>query len=458
MIDKNKSEEKIFDPFINKPEGIFLISDLIETKHRIINENFFIELLEKDIKLEKEIQNCEMLEVTIDKRDTRYGIISNKGKRALIEYIIASKNRDRYSENLVLDFQISKFMNTIHSKNISKVIKLNENKLMLRWASGGIISIVDYRDKRWIPMFYRDIKPAGWNVALGASERLFDKDKSVLELSDGSHNERLCLDALMTREFDEEFLVLSSEPKEGEKVESVKINYKGKAGNAKFNEDHIKLRQKFDKINFEQSENAFDRSVIETQRVPTRTKLKVLHEDGEVKVSDVLVAINIADLGIEVVEVIKFKLDRQNIILDGEILEAYDEKKGDVNQELVRMPVALISLDYLRKYFSKEDKEFNYMDSSIVLDDKDCEILLEENMILFDYDLKKRRAFIEINHDKFEDVQVVKECERYKNSMKYFKLEKEGVGIKEEAALLFTPASAKLLTQLFNRVDDEYLK
>jgi len=218
------------------------------------------------------------------------------------------------------------------------------------------------------------------------------------------------------------------------------------------------LRQKFDKINFEQSENAFDRSVIETQRVPTRTKLKVLHEDGEVKVSDVLVAINIADLGIEVVEVIKFKLDRQNIILDGEILEAYDEKKGDVNQELVRMPVALISLDYLRKYFSKEDKEFNYMDSSIVLDDKDCEILLEENMILFDYDLKKRRAFIEINHDKFEDVQVVKECERYKNSMKYFKLEKEGVGIKEEAALLFTPASAKLLTQLFNRVDDEYLK
>ena len=44
----------------------------------------------------------------------------------------------------------------------------------LRWASGGVVSIVKFRKREWIPFFFRDIPAYGWNISLGASEERTD--------------------------------------------------------------------------------------------------------------------------------------------------------------------------------------------------------------------------------------------------------------------------------------------
>ncbi len=42
----------------------------------------------------------------------------------------------------------------------------------LRWASGGVLPVATFKNKEWFLLFFRDIKPRGWNVANGASENM----------------------------------------------------------------------------------------------------------------------------------------------------------------------------------------------------------------------------------------------------------------------------------------------
>jgi len=70
----------------------------------------------------------------------------------------------------------------------------------LRWSSGGALTVVTWRGKQWVAVFFRDIQPIGWNVANGASENS-EQWRDLSPLSD--------------REAGEELMALSEKPVPG---------------------------------------------------------------------------------------------------------------------------------------------------------------------------------------------------------------------------------------------------
>ncbi|MGF7060107.1 hypothetical protein [Brassicibacter mesophilus] len=436
-----------FDPFYEKiPGGIILRSSLKKNK-RITNEVFAIELLTKDIYLDK---NGESINVSIDRGDVKYAAITNRGKDNLVQEIIRKQKKTKQLTQE--DKEIQSFLNNT-DKSIYKKIRLKSDKKFLRWASGGIISIVEYKGKCWIPMFFRDKEPYGWNVFLGSSERSFDENGKLIHSIDEELNNPT---KIMYREFDEELIVFKSEPNcDNRENVVIPISYPFYNGenSINFNEKHIKLREKYDDLNIR-----IDDEYIYCTQVNTNMSLQIKKHDGKMlnRLSNVLVCFNMLELGIEVVQVIKFKLDDKNVLLDGEILSYFDESK--YKDELVRMPIALISCEFLKKHFTGDITKLQYtsgLNSSIKID----ECIESENMMVFDYDLKQRLRVI---RDEKEDAGDL-EFKRYKKSFDSFFEEIYAdsntnsnnlkVCIKRDFTRYFTPATPKLLNLFFNQID-----
>jgi hypothetical protein len=100
---------------------------------------------------------------------------------------------------------------------------------------------------------------------------------------------------------------------------------------------------------------------VDTSTVPTRTRLFIRGEDGEAEISDVLVCFNLLELGIEVVSVVRFELEDDDYLLDGEMLAPVG---GRV--ELVRMPIAMISHAYLEAVFGRQQAGVEYGNPPLV--------------------------------------------------------------------------------------------
>ena len=63
----------------------------------------------------------------------------------------------------------------------SKKGNILEDELPFRWSSGGVLPITNYRHKKWVVLFFRDIPPIGWNIVNGASENV-EEQKSINRL------------------------------------------------------------------------------------------------------------------------------------------------------------------------------------------------------------------------------------------------------------------------------------
>lgn len=435
-----------FDPFYFEiPEGIIPRKKLKKCR-KLENEVFAIELLTRDIELEK---TGGKINVSIDRRNVQYALITNKGKANLNKEIIEKPDRTKELMNEDKDIQL--FLNSI-DKSIMRKIELARDKKLLRWASGGIISIVEYEGDYWIPMFYRDKEPYGWNIQLGSSERYFDKDNRVNHNVDTELNNP---SKFIYREFDEELLIFK-EPPNSSKEENIVIPFALPYSNENtaidFNEKHIELRKKYDGLNI-----VVDTSYVYCKQVDTKMSLQITTPDGKKlkRLSNVLVCFNLLELGIEVVQVIKYKIDRNNVLLDGEILTYYDKFK--YKDELVRMPMALISCRFLEKHFKGDISELDYtsgVNPSIKINENITNNKAD-NIIIFDYDLKQRLRVIRQEKDTIGKY----ELDRYKQSFSSFfeeiKTKEDDIKatVKNDFTRYFTPATAKILNLFFNQVD-----
>ncbi|MBK8492924.1 MAG: hypothetical protein IPL49_19060 [Saprospirales bacterium] len=176
---------------------------------------------------------------------------------------------------------------------------------------------------------------------------------------------------------------------------------------------------------------------INIQTLPTKSVLKIVSERGETSLATgILVSINLLEFGLEVVKVLTFRMEDDDYLLDGEILD-----RPDGTKELVRMPCALIDLDFFRKFLA--GKKLTYTDANAP------SVLLEvgsvpsEYIHVFDWDVKRRW---EIFHD--ENTPVL-ERERYQkwaeNFGANFRVDPEGNLGTSHFPALFTPTSAKIL-------------
>ena len=376
-----------------RPECIVSREQLYKFDKRMSGEVFAVELLTQPVKIER--KKSGEVTVTLDRSGVSDMLICNAGKDAITRKCVTPQNTGRLLE---LDREVQDFL--AEGGPGSKIINLEKEGIVLRWASGGILSIVtDASGKQWVPLFFRDIRPYGWNIALGTSERWFTADNRV----DQSHLlEADLIDPrqYIQREFLEESLIVSGIPQRGGTLSMKEFNFSHAAltipiHRAKhFDDEHCRLRQERDEwiINLAEGNQA------KVKLRDAGCSLTVLSgvRGNFFETKNVLICFSLLDLGIEVAQVAAYNLDADDWMLDGEIQERYNAETGEITKELVRMPIALMSLDYLRQTFGKSQDwqryTFGTQPSIEVTEGPDPK---KGEIRLFCWDVKRRMEAIE---------------------------------------------------------------
>ena len=434
--------------------GIVSPQELDASKQRMSDEVFAIELQTKPIRLERDRTGA--VTVTVDRGKVEEMLISNEAKLdKTLQYVTPEKKRPL----MELDRKIQAFLAKDGGEEEME-IDLQGLGICLRWASGGVLSIVtDTKGQQWVPLFFRDIRPYGWNIALGTTERWFDKKTGLL---DETYNLKADLNSPQTfilREFLEESIVVTGNPQPGKPLIHKGfrfLNYnpppfvENRA--TEFYKNHHQLRKDRDKLIVEEwpkhTKLTFD---------DPKCSLKVLSASGkEEKTSGVLVCFSLLDLGIEVVKVARYNLEDGDWILDGEIREKYMADTEKTEMELVRMPIALLSLNYLRNTFAAGDDWHRYTFGPQPSIKVPCAPVPYEEIKLFDWDVKRRMKVVEgewgekwhrdrfINwYDKFGS-HFIKDRESS---------EAEWELTYDNPSQLFVPGAAKILNLYFSLVE-----
>jgi TIR domain-containing protein len=422
------------------PSGFVSREEIRASRKKLPGEVFAIELLEDPIELERDSGG---ITITVDRRNVTHCVIDNEGKRKL--------SKDCATPASTLDTEDRKIQRFL-TEEIAGKLTINPRELgvRFRWASGGVLSIVRFKGREWVPLFFRDIPPYGWNISLGSTERRFDPKG---RLSDGEAEHRHPWDFIL-REFLEESMVISRRPDledplgarafraftTGESLPGYIIERW---------EDHAALRLTCDHF-----ASRLDGPQIELKRVDRKTwmTLKIRssrlggkgwdpESDLVSKEPNVLVCFSVRDFGIEVVKVFSYELQDSDYLLDGEI---------DHEHCLVRMPMALFSCDYLARIFSYDENWYHYSTRfgeppSIEVSDAPAGM----DVVFFPWDVEQRMKII--NGEMGTD----HERERFKDWHKRFGesfLDDDGRPSLANPSRLFVPGTAKILNLYFSRL------
>jgi hypothetical protein len=315
---------------------------------KLPGEVFVIELVDQPIELERDDAGVT---ITVDRRNVAQCVINNEGKNKLIADRI-TPFADIISTLDSEDLRIQRFLTEEIVGRMT--ISPRDLRVPLRWASGGVLSLVSFKRKEWVPLFFRDIPPYGWNISLGSTERRFDHQGQALSDRDAEH--RYPWD-FMSREFLEESIVLNQRPD----LENPDKALAFRAFTADFPlpgptverwRSYADFRRHCDNL-----ASHFEGLPIHLNavRLKPQMTLKVLSlplGSEPSKDSNVLVCFSLRDLGIEVVRVFKYDLQDSDYLLDGEI---------DHENCLVRMPMALFSHDYLAETFGHSEDWNHYV-------------------------------------------------------------------------------------------------
>jgi len=416
----------------------------LNTDSRLRNEVFAIELLKNNIYLQKKENG--RITVIIDRNDVQNAVITSRAKGNICKKYITENNKNQLAQK---DKEIHKFLSEKITSNKQYEINLSELQIPLRWASGGVFSVVRYKGKTWTPFFFRDVRPFGWNISLGASERHFSKDgKSVINLSSELNNPW----KFIAREFLEETLVLNREPTITQDQIAKQFTFgiadisQQRENALKFINTHIECRKKYDNLRVVTTQEMLETANydVRTRLQATNTDLIIRHGGKDRFHDDVLVCFNLLELGVEIVKIAEYDLADTDYLLDGEILEHYDGN-SELIQELVRMPFALISHSYLEDTFGG-DFEPNY-----TLDTAQPSIIgkpiQSEDIHIFDWDVIQRVKILKGDLDA-----VGIEKKRYEGWYKQFKqyfFDDNDDPTTKNPSHLFTPASVKIVNTYF---------
>ncbi|NWG06842.1 MAG: hypothetical protein HXY35_09180 [Chloroflexi bacterium] len=270
--------------------------------------------------------------------DESFGIYNNAGKKFL---------KDKFGARPALgtmDRLSKRFYEVLHPETeLGTSLRWGEagEILPLRWASGGFLPIIELKGRHWALLFFRDINPIGLNIANGASE---------------TKSEYKDLHKLIGREFSEETVLLVSEPRSGASVAQQRFTVEefgldsasavSEYINPGFVEKHNQLRKEHDNLNIELLRNEDGRPITPI-RTPFRIRVKYHASDlrgiDDRYIKNVLFTINPFEFGVEVIWLCKFEMNEGEYILDGEF------NLG--RNYLIRRPVVLLAMDYLKQVF-----------------------------------------------------------------------------------------------------------
>ena len=246
--------------------GITTPDVIRQRRTRFKHEVFAIELLNKNLRVDR---RGNQTVVTVDRDRVQEIIVSYLGKEAAISRHVTGKEErlkkeDRRIHQLLL-------------RQRQGVIDVGALGLNLRWASGGMMSVVKWRRRKWVPLFFRDIRPYGWNLALGSSERYFDSND---RLKAGYDFDKELNDPwlFILREFIEEMQVIDGSPRRDGRVAFRKIHFdhpenQGREAADRFAERHAALRTELNCLDGTRVNDAGKQ--ITPEPVATKTILRV---------------------------------------------------------------------------------------------------------------------------------------------------------------------------------------
>ncbi|MFL5385455.1 MAG: toll/interleukin-1 receptor domain-containing protein [Longimicrobiaceae bacterium] len=410
--------------------GLYTLHEAFHAIPEPPNQVFAIELLARDLRLER-LRN-DRIRLTIDRGGATHTVVTTQGKNELCNRFLT---REMLVDAQEMDCRVDRFL---RRQGDEAVLPIPLDRWPLRWASGGVLSVVRWRGRTWTPFFFRDIAPFGWNLSLGSSERGDDLSNPW---------------TFQIREFLEEMIVLDREPRMDGEAEFKRFYFdrgdlESQVRRAEeFAAEHIDRRKVRDRLEIRRSKlpAANHRLLVQASMESTRMEIEIHPGANRPPYRDVLLCINLLELGIEVVKVATWEMEDGDYLLDGEAYESDGEK------ELVRMPMALISHGYLRRAFGRDAAPPQY--AARVQPSYDGPAFRPGEIHLFAFDAARRRAIAlgETPGTRWEK-------ERYEGWLKAYGkhfFDRRGGVAAAHAKPEFTPAAAKIMTYYFADRDQQ---
>ncbi len=276
-------------------------------------------------------------QLKVDITESHYGVYNNRGKKTLDELFVSHMKKD--AKKLPQLKELLAHSQAIHDHLMGDPTAaekagdefLGGMALPLRWASGGVLPIVRHDQRNWVQLFFRDIKPIGWNVGNGASE------------SEAEY--RTQLGRLLTREFCEEVLLVSGGPANGllhhmfEADDAASRDYWSpefwrRQVARRQEDDNVVIRPSGERRHATEGNGGMAVEVVDRhawRSTPSRF-------------NNVFFSVNPCELGVEIITLRRFRCGNEEWILDGELHE---------DGYLVRRPAILLDLEYLREQFRR---------------------------------------------------------------------------------------------------------
>ncbi|WP_157595066.1 hypothetical protein [Plesiocystis pacifica] len=337
--------------------------------------------------------------LAVDIRGEQEAIYDNRGKRFMNDLYYGGPNPPYEA--------LARFSKDIHALQMQPGKRrlrwpLPKLDLPLRWSSGGFLPIVyreDAHGKRraYFALFFRDIPPVGWNIANGASE---------------TPEERFALRLLSAREAAEELVVLEHEPErdaDGRLIAGQVIQTRPLAPREdkqivlkviqKLTRVHNEERRLLDAIHLEPNPENY--VLVDEVQGPADVSVKHDGDKGQPAVTrHVYITVNPLEFGIEVTQVGRFPLGKEEYLLDG---ETYMNRAPEKHL-LVRRPVALFDLDWFEQALRQDDGSYDFPepDEAKALAEvkrhagcRRMPVPPSEHFELFDYDVRQRRQLVD---------------------------------------------------------------
>ncbi|MEZ4453022.1 MAG: hypothetical protein R3B09_26415 [Nannocystaceae bacterium] len=305
----------------------------------------------------------------VDLRGQSYGIYNNHGKKFLARHYLSETTNAPLRQ---LGGSIHEALLSRHPREVP--LTIDDEEIPYRWASGGILPIVRWNGRWWCALFWRDIPPIGWNIANGASE---------------SEEEYLDLNRLIWREAREEIVILARDPTRAGRARVITRHLVPHGdvpplGNRLVN--HHRLRAEQDHWNLAYPDEREDRYKVQTWTVPGPHSI-LIHDRQTQQIDDVLLSINPLEFGIEVTRVVCFDLQPDDVLVDGEVLEA-----SGARPFLIRRPVGLIDLAVLHRAWGARGALGVAADGDDFLEGRRVPELTALDFHVFDADIRARQT------------------------------------------------------------------
>ncbi|MEN6578842.1 MAG: hypothetical protein ABFD90_21035 [Phycisphaerales bacterium] len=253
--------------------------------------------------------------VRIDENDL--AIWSGEGKRVLNRWVFPRAqeeviNLQRKLECFLLEGQGDDW--NVEAKDVR-----------FRFASGGTLPILHIGDHAYYCLFYREIRPIGWNIANGSCD---------------TREELLQPRLAMKRELSEELIIIDPTREKGHRY--VFDDYHDAA---EFTISHELIHRLFPELTFD----SLSRHPVKVTPEPGPDEVSVTIGRNKAKwTHDCFLNINATDLGIEIDQIVTIEVDPTARLLDGELADSVvSASKGDTR--LVNAPVGLFSVEKMNE-------------------------------------------------------------------------------------------------------------